>query len=408
MKIVRIIARLNVGGPARHVVWLTKGLQDNEFQSILIAGMVPKGEEDMRYIAEANGVTPIFIAEMSRELSFRDIVSLYKIYGHIKKEEPDIIHTHTAKAGTLGRLAALFYRWLTWRTFAGRPRKVRIIHTFHGHVFHSYYGMWKTRIFIAIEKILARIATDKIIAISPQQFREIHGAFGIGRAAQFEVVPLGLDLEPFIKARAMREAFREEIGVNDDEMLIGFVGRLTEIKNVSLLLQVAHFCGKKTKNEIPKLRFVIAGDGHLRQSLENEAYELGVDQFVTFLGNRTDTESIYAGIDIIALTSLNEGTPLSLIEGMASAKAVVSTAVGGVVDLLGEIEQQHDGFAVRRRGVTVESKSAQGFLEGLIYLLKNKELRDNLGKHGKHFVEAEFCKERLIRDMKAVYRNLIQ
>ncbi len=194
MKILRIIARLNVGGPARHVVWLTKEVQDDEFQSLLIAGTVPGGEEDMAYFAEQHGVKPIFIEEMSRELALRDVVSLYKIYRRIKQEKPDVIHTHTAKAGTVGRIAAFFYRWLTWSTLIGRPRKVFILHTFHGHVFHSYYGKLKTSVFVAIEKILARVATDKIIVISQQQFQEIHHDTGIGRTLQFVVVPLGIDL----------------------------------------------------------------------------------------------------------------------------------------------------------------------------------------------------------------------
>src|SRR5687768_1276942 len=169
MKILRIIARLNVGGPARHVVWLTEHLNDDEFQSTLIAGMVPAGEESMNYIADEHGVKPVFIEEMSRELSIKDIVSLFKILGEIRRQKPDIIHTHTAKAGTVGRSAAFLYKLL-----APGARRVRIVHTFHGHVFHSYYGNLKTSIFITIEKLLARLATDTIVVISQQQFHEIH------------------------------------------------------------------------------------------------------------------------------------------------------------------------------------------------------------------------------------------
>src|SRR5829696_4270524 len=166
MKIVRIIARLNVGGPARHVVWLTKNLQGQEFQSVLLTGTVPDGEEDMSYFAAENGVAPVFIPEMSRELSAKDIISLWKIFRLLMREKPDIIHTHTAKAGTIGRVAGFFYRWFLWKN-------LKMIHTYHGHVFHSYYGRRKTSLFLFIERVLA-LFTDRIIAISNQQKAEIN------------------------------------------------------------------------------------------------------------------------------------------------------------------------------------------------------------------------------------------
>ena len=184
MKVLRIIARLNVGGPARHVVWLTDALNDDEFRSKLIAGSVPPGEEDMGYLAREAGIEPAFIEEMSRELSPKDAVSVLKIYREIKRFQPDIIHTHTAKAGTVGRTAALLYRWLTWRTLIGQPRQVKLVHTFHGHVFHSYYGKAKTRLFVAIEKALARLATDRIVVITDQQLKEISEDVGVGRRAR--------------------------------------------------------------------------------------------------------------------------------------------------------------------------------------------------------------------------------
>ncbi len=407
MKILRIIARLNVGGPARHVVWLTAGLQDSEFQSTLVAGRVPDGEEDMAYLAEQNGVIPVFIDEMSRELSIKDAVSLIKIFRRMRLEKPDIVHTHTAKAGTVGRLAAFFYRWLTWKTLIGKPRRVRVVHTFHGHVFHSYYGKFKTDVFIAIEKILARFATDKIIVISTQQLREIQGVFGIGRIGQFKVVPLGIDLEPYKKSVTKRDDFRRELGAGDDEVLVGFVGRLTEIKNISLYLEAAELYVKANESDLPKARFIIVGDGHLRKNLEGEALERGIGDNVNFLGNRTDVEAIYAGLDIVALTSLNEGTPLSLIEAMAAERAVISTAVGGVVDLLGEEIEAREDFTVCERGITVAPNSASGFMNGLIYLVKNEKLRESLTARAGHFVRTTYSKDRLIGDIRELYRDLM-
>ncbi len=406
MKIVRIIARLNVGGPARHVVWLTKELQTDEFSSVLLTGTVPEGEEDMSYFAQENEVKPVFIEEMSRELSPKDVVSLWKVFRQIKREKPDIIHTHTAKAGTIGRVAGFFYRWLTWQTLIGKPRGVKLVHTYHGHVFHSYYGNLKTRIFLFIEKTLAKLATNKIVVISEQQFKEIHQDFGVGQASQFEIIPLGIDLAPFQDWRGKRPLLREEIGASDEEILVGIVGRLTEIKNISLFLKVAKlYKDGKTANS-PRLKFVIIGDGNLRTELENEVETLDVKDVVKFLGNRNDTDVFYAGLDIVALTSLNEGTPLSLIEAMANEKAIISTAVGGVVDLLGEIKEDKDAFKVCERGVSVASDDLEGFYQGLSFLAKNENLRVELGDTGKKYVTARYSKERLVHDITNLYRHL--
>ncbi len=401
MKILRIIARLNVGGPARHVVWLTEQLNDEEFESVLIAGTVPKGEESMNYVAADHGVTPIFIEEMSRELSPKDAISLIKIFREIRRYKPDVIHTHTAKAGTVGRTAALLYKLVT--PGAG---KLRIVHTFHGHVFHSYYGKFKTGIFIAIEKFLARFATDKIITISPQQFHEIHEEVGIGRAEQFAVVPLGIDVSVFEQTDETRRAVRNEIGVKDDEVLVGFVGRLTEIKDISLYLKVA---AEVYKNDAARLiRFAIVGDGHLREKLEAEATERGLGDRVMFLGNRTDVENVYSALDIVALTSLNEGTPLSLIEAMAAQRPVISTVVGGVRDLLGDIVEERDGFWVCERGIGIPGRSVSDYTKGLLYLLDNGRLRESLAEKGRAFVEEKYSKDRLVDDIAKLYRSVTE
>ena len=403
MKILRIIARLNVGGPARHVVWLTKEFEGDEFQTILAAGTVPDGEEDMSYLALESGIKPAYIEQMSRELSPKDIVSLWKIFKLMRSEKPDLVHTHTAKAGTIGRASAFLYRWLTWKTLIGQPRKIKIVHTFHGHIFHSYYGRLKTSVFIFIEKALAKFATDKIVVISDQQFREIHKEVGIGRREQFAVIPLGIDLEQFHEPEMRRPLFRDEIGVADEDILVSFVGRLTEIKNISLFIKAASLA-KKTEGV--KFKFAIVGDGHLREQLEKEAQEFSLENDLFFAGNRKDTENIYAASDIIGLTSFNEGTPLSLIEAMASGRAVISTAVGGVVDLLGDSVQTRESFDICENGLSVASGNAEGFADGLIYLAKNSELREKLGNNSKKFVTKRYSKERLVDDMKNLYRSL--
>jgi len=408
MKIFRIIARLNVGGPARHVVWLSKELQDEEFRSVLVSGTVPPGEEDMIWFARENGVEPVFIPEMSRELSARDAISLYKVYRELRRVSPDIIHTHTAKAGTVGRAAGFLYRWLTWGTFVGRPRRVRLVHTFHGHVFHSYYGSFKTKLFLAIEKVLARVATDRIIVITDQQLDEIHNKFGVGRAGQFRVVPLGIDLDIYSGPESKRNILRSELGAGEDEIIVGFVGRLTEIKNIGLLLKAAQLYDREKAAGAPNLKFAIIGDGHLRGELEREAEALGVKDVVAFLGNRDDAAVFYAGLDIVALTSLNEGTPLSLIEAMAARRPVISTAVGGVIDLLGDTTEKKDGFRVCERGILVGPDSPRSFYDALLYLAKNEKLREKLASAGQTFARTRYNKKRLVNDIKNLYRDLVQ
>ena len=405
MKIVRIIARLNVGGPARHVVWLTGGLPSPEFESVLIAGTVPDGEEDMSYFAAENGVKPVYIPELSRELSPKDLVSLFKIYRVLRRERPDVVHTHTAKAGTVGRVAAFLYRWATWDTLIGRPRQLTVIHTFHGHVFHSYYGSLKTSVFLTIERLLARFATDRIITISEQQYSEIHERFGVGRTSQFRIVPLGIDLTVFGRDSGQRQAFRDSIGAGDDDIVVGFVGRLTEIKNLSLLLRVAEKV-KVRSNQSPNIRFFLVGDGNLREQLESEAAALIADGTVTFLGHQHDIGDVLSGMDIIALTSRNEGTPLSLIEGMAAGLPFISTAVGGVVDLAGDQVERHDGFRVCERGVLVDADNVDSFTDGLIYLAKNEKLRERLSNAGREYIASNYSRERLVDDIASLYRDL--
>ena len=226
MKVLRIIARLNVGGPARHVVWLTAGLK-HEHETLLVAGVVPPGEADMSYVANQAGVTPTILTEMSREVSFKDALAVWKLYRLMLRERPDIVHTHTAKAGTVGRVAGLLYRWMTPATLIGQPRRCRFVHTYHGHVFHSYYSRNRTRFFLAVERLLAKLGTDRIVVISSQQRDEIHGEFRVGRSHQFSIIPLGIDLDIYANREAGREAFRKELNASPDEMLIGIVGRLT-------------------------------------------------------------------------------------------------------------------------------------------------------------------------------------
>jgi glycosyltransferase involved in cell wall biosynthesis len=432
VKIIRIIARLNVGGPAKHVVWLTAGLRNYGCETLLVSGMVPPGEDDMGYFADEMGVTPLYMRQMSREISFKDALTVWKLFRLLLRERPDIVHTHTAKAGTVGRLAGLLYRWSTLSALVGRPRRCRFVHTYHGHIFHSYYGALKTRLFVTIERTLARLGTDRIIVISEQQRREINEQFQVGRSSQFEVIPLGLDTQIFANWRERRQQFRDELQAAPDEILVGIVGRLTEIKNHQLFLRsIALFKenhsahsrvnlthanlergGKDGASDLfsPRVRFVIIGDGHLRTALETEAQALGLTDDVIFAGTRKDPEFFYPALDIVALTSRNEGTPLTLIEAMLNARPVIATSVGGVVDLLGNEMplSKNSGYTVCERGIRVAPDDAAGFAAGLARLVADEELRAGMADRSHRFVEQYYPKERLLKDIFELYGQLLR
>ena len=412
MKIVRVIARLNVGGPAKHVVWLSRGPQTAEFESLLVAGTVPPGEDDMGYFATEMGVTPVFVPEMSREISLKDALTIWKLYKLFRRERPDIVHTHTAKAGTVGRIAGLFYRWLTPNALLGRPRACRFVHTYHGHIFHGYYGPLKTRTFLLIEKALAKLITDRIVVLSEQQRQEINQEFGVGRAEQFAVIPLGLDISVFANWKERGQIFRDELGLAADDILVGIVGRLTEIKNHELFLRAAALFKEQFSAQSPatRVRFVVIGDGALRNTLERQARSLGLAEDVIFAGSRRDLENLYPALDIVALTSRNEGTPLTLIEAMANARPVISTAVGGVIDLLGKgiLQESNDSFAVCERGISVPPEDASSFAAGLARLAADATLRRETGGRGLQFVTNQYSTERLLRDIKSLYADLLK
>ena len=409
MKIVRVIARLNVGGPARHVVWLTKGLERANCETVLVAGTVPAGEDDMAYFADEAGVSPVFIPQMSREVSPKDLVTIWKLYKVFRREKPNIVHTHTAKAGTVGRVAGFLYRWLTPGSLIGRPRQCRLVHTYHGHIFHSYYGPMKTRFFLAIEKVLGRFATDRIVVISEQQRKEINETFRVAGRDRFAVIPLGMDLNVYAKWETRGSTFRRELGVGETDLLVGIIGRLTEVKNHKLFLRAAAEYKRLFGTTQPKIRFVIVGGGSLRPELEQQTAELNLSEQVVFVGNRRDLDEIYPALDIVALTSLNEGTPLTLIEAMANARSIISTAVGGVVDLLGSptVEAPTMPYVVCERGVRVEPEDAIAFATGLYELVSNEPLRRELGQRGLQFVHQQYSTDRLFDDTHSLYQHLL-
>ena len=317
-KVVRVIARLNVGGPARHVVYLTRDLRER-YPTLLVAGSLAPEEADMSSLARDAGVEVCFVPELGRNIRpLDDLIACFKLWRLLRAVRPLIVHTHTAKAGTLGRIAALL---------AGVPIRV---HTYHGHVLHGYFGKWKSAVFITIERLLGRFTTQ-IIAISALQQRELAMYLRIP-AERIRVIPLGLELEA-VRAGDRKAAcaeFRRSVGARDDDYLIGIVGRFVPIKNHSLALEAL----QELAPQHERLRLVLVGGGELEGALRAEVSQRRLTDHVIFAGWRDDLAAVYAGCDAIALTSNNEGTPVCLIEALAAGCDVIATEVGGVADVL--------------------------------------------------------------------------
>ena len=406
LRIVRIIDRLNVGGPAKHVTWLSSGLDSTHFETTLITGTVPPNEGDMTWFAAAAGLEPIVIKEMSRELSPRDLLVILKLLRLFWRLKPQIVHTHKAKAGAAGRVAAWLYKWLTPSALWLRPRPCYVVHTFHGHIFHSYYGPAKSKLFVWIERALSWCCTDRIITISPQQRREINEVFGVGRAAQFRVIPLGIDCDES-QQQQQGQSLRAEYGLAEGQLAVGIVGRLCEVKNHALLLQVLAQLNAQEPTFSQRVHCFLLGDGELRQDLEALTDELGLRACVTFTGFRKDVAALYRELDIVVLTSLNEGTPLTLIEALNAGCPVVATEVGGVIDILGERQETLTGFSRWEHGLTARSRDVNGFADALAYLLDQSEQRQQMGARGQAFVKTRLSRARLIKDIESLYRELV-
>jgi len=382
IKILRIIGRLNVGGPAIHVVNLTAGLDTHRYQSLLVAGSENEAEGSMLDFALSQGVKPTVIAEIVTAFSLapRDGKALWKLYGVMRKERPHIVHTHTAKAGFLGRLAA---------RMAGVPV---VVHTFHGHVLHGYYGPAKNELLRRVEQSLAWI-TDRLVTVSEQVKNDLVG-YGIAKAEKISVVPLGFDLDPFLNSHTQRGEFRREMGLSDEHKLVGIVGRIFPIKNHALFLESA----ARIAAQEPAARFVVVGDGVFRPNLENQARELGITDRVLFTGWRRDLPRICADLNVLVVSSDNEGTPVSAIEAMASSCPVVATRVGGLPDL---IEDQ-------KTGRLVPPRDAEALASAVLDLLNNTQTACELGQNAMAAVRQRFTVQRLLGDMDHLYTELLE
>ena len=391
-RVLRILNRLIIGGPALNATYLTRYMAP-EYETMLVIGGKDDHEQDATHLTERLGIEPVVIPEMKRAISpSQDRIAYKKIKALIKDFKPDIVHTHAAKSGAIGRLAA-------------HACKVPVIvHTFHGHVFHSYFNKWKTNAFINIERHLAKKSTG-IISISDIQKMELAETYKICPAHKIEVIPLGFDLDRFgQEQQAKRIAFRKKFMIAPDEIAIGIVGRIVPVKNHSLFVAAAADVLAKTTK---KVRLVLIGDGDMREQTEIEFRAAGIDYAYFPEEQRpataictswqTEMDEVFAGLDIVALTSHNEGTPVSLIEAQAAGRPVVSTNVGGVADV---VEHGECGFVC-------EAGNVAAFAAPLLQLVEDETLRHRFGASGRVAVADRFSYHRLVNDMSAYYQRLL-
>lgn len=384
IRVLRIINRFNIGGPTYNATFLTAFLGD-DYETMLIGGLPDIGESDSLYIPELYGVEPVLIEEMVRLPNLKSDRAAYnRIKNIIKEFKPDIVHTHASKAGALGRKAA------------AACNVPIIVHTFHGHVFHSYFGKTKTLIFKTIERRLAA-KSDAIIAISDIQKEELVKDHRIVKANKVTVIPLGFDLIPFHEKRlSERTNIRQRYNISDDTVAIAIVGRLAPIKNHTMFLRgMESVIQRSTK----KIKVFIVGDGAERESIENEVRRLNTQygDFIVMTSWITDIGTFNAGMDLICLTSKNEGTPVSLIEAQAANLPVVTTDVGGVRDIIQDSET----------GFIVPSDDVHSFAEKVLELIEDEKKRQLMSQNGWTFVKEKFHYETLVRNVRQLYEELL-
>lgn len=379
IKVCRVLTRLNVGGPAIHAIHLSRGLACSGFQTILMAGHKEAGEGSLWPEAEAVGIEPIRVPGLRRPLRpGADLKALYWLTQFFRGARPTIVHTHMAKAGALGRIAARL------------ARVPVILHTYHGHVFTGYFSPVQTRLFLAIERALARFTT-RLVVLSAGQ-RETLLSYGIGRPAQYVTIPLGLDLTPLVECSRFRGALRQELDLDASTPLVGIVARLAPIKDHALFLEAL----AQLVHMQPEVRAIVVGDGPLRGGLEGLAQQRGLADRVWFLGWRRDLTRIYADLDVAILTSRNEGTPVALIEAMAAGVPVVATAVGGVPDLV------RDGVT----GILAAAGDARAIAEAAARLLADRERGRTLGTAGQQAVFPQHDVAHLLERMAELYHDV--
>lgn len=392
-RILRILNRFNLGGPTYNAAYLTKYL-NSDYETLLVGGANDSSEKNSEYIVKQLGIEPFIIPEMKREISPKDDYVAYgKLKKLIKEFKPDIVHTHASKAGALGRQAALSMEVPV------------VLHTFHGHVFDSYFSRYKASLYKTVEKYLAK-RSNCIVAISESQKKELTEKYKICTPDKVAVVPLGFDLSNFsINMAEKRAKFRKKYRIADDEIAIGIIGRLVPVKNHSMFLEALKIVESKTTR---KIRAFIVGDGESKEIIKAKAIDLGIDfvngsgvihpATLTFTSWITEMDYVNAGLDIVALTSLNEGTPVSLIEAQAAGKPIVATRVGGIDNVV----------IPGQTALLADRDNASEFALYLLRLIEDDDLRHQFSLKGWDHVARKYHYQRLINDMQQLYYSLLK
>ena len=383
IKVVRVIARLNMGGPALHVTYLADGLRGRGYDTTLVAGSLARGEDSMEFVADELGVNVERLQGLRRDISpVRDVIAVVRLAQLIRRERPTILHTHTAKAGAVGRIAALL---------AGDARPPIVVHTYHGHVLRGYFGPLRTFGFRLLERWLARVTTS-LIAVSPE-VRDDLVRLGVAPREKFTVVRLGIELEQRIADRDGREETRRVLGIAPERFMVGWIGRMTGVKRTSDVL----LAFKRLRQRGVDACLCMVGDGPEREQVERRAHELGIMRDTLFLGYQEEVAPFYAAFDAMILPSGNEGTPVSAIESLAAGRPVVATRVGGVPDVVRDGE---DGFLV-------DLGAVDQLADSLERLAEDPALRDAMGNAGRARVLSRYSVRRLVDDVDRLYRTLL-
>lgn len=384
VRVLRVIARLNKGGPALHVAYLSAGLEERGYETMLVAGSLARGEGSMAYVADQRGVDVVHLPDLHREISpLHDLRAAYRLATLIKQVRPQILHTHTAKAGAVGRTAALL---------AGNARPPIVVHTFHGHVLRGYFGPASSAFFRMLERSLAS-TTTALVAVSPE-VRDDLVALGVAPPEKFTIIRLGVELtervddSPETRARA-----RRMMGIPDDRFTVGWIGRMTAVKRTGDIV----FALERLLDAGVDACLCLVGDGPDREPTERLAHDLGIVDRCLFLGYQDDVAPFYAAFDALILPSANEGTPVSAIEALAAARPVVATRVGGVPDV---IRDGVDGFLVEAGGV-------DGLADRLGRLVADRALAQRMGAAGRARVLERYSVDRLVEDVDEFYRRLL-
>lgn len=384
IRILRVIARLNMGGPALHVAYLSAGLRERGYGTTLVAGSLARGEESMAFVAQDLGVPVIRLSALKRDISpLRDAMSVIRLANLIRVQRPHILHTHTAKAGAIGRLAAIL---------AGDARPPIVVHTYHGHVLRGYFDPVRANAFRLIERWLAKMTTT-LIAVSPQ-VRDDLVRLGVAPTEKFAVVRLGVELDERIPAdQNGRGETRRVLGIPPERFMVGWVGRMTGIKRTDDVLLAV----RKLRERGVDACLCMVGDGPDRDHVEQRAHDLGIVENCLFLGYQEEVSPYFAAFDAMVLPSANEGTPVTAIEALAACRPVVATRVGGVPDVVRDGE---DGFLV-------EPGDVDALADRLAALAADPELRARMGAAGRLRVLPRYAVDRLVTDMDRLYRELL-